>query len=88
MIKVGIDGGGDFLKVSMNILISQNKQAKHKFSYSRGAFSQAFYDSSGKKLMNLAIAEFVKETYENFKQVLELLYLESIAFTLAMGMKF
>ena len=87
MIKVGIDGGGGFLKVCMNILNSQNEQTKNYFSYSRGAFSQAFYDSGVKKLMILAIAEFVKETYESLKQILELLCLESVVFTLAVDMK-
>ena len=37
--------------------------------------------------MTLAIAEFVKETYENLKQILELLCLESVAFTLPVDMK-
>ena len=33
MIKVGIDGGGGFLIVFMNILKSRKVQARHKFSY-------------------------------------------------------
>ena len=82
MVKVGIDGGGGILKVCMNILNSQKEQMKHKISYSRGAFSQAFNDLGVKKLMILAIAEFVKEIYENLKQILGLVSLQSVAFTL------
>ena len=68
--------------------MAMNKvETKHKFSYSRSACSQAFYNSGVKKLMILVIAEFVQETYENLKQILELLCLESVAFTLAVDMK-
>ena len=45
MIKVNIDGVVGFLNFCINILNSQKEQTKHKFSYSRGAFSQAFYNS-------------------------------------------
>ena len=77
IIKVGIDRGDGFLKVCLNILNSQKEQTKHKFSYSKGACSQAFYDSGVKKLMILAILEFVNEIYENLKQTL--LCLECVA---------
>ena len=87
MIKVAIDGGGGLIKVCINILNSQKEQTKHKFSYSKDAFSQAFYDSGMKKLMIMAIVKFVKKTYEDLKQILELLCLESVALTLAVDIK-
>ena len=55
IIKVGIDGGGGFLKVCMNILNIRKEQTKKKFSYSKGACAQAFYDLDVKMKQNFLV---------------------------------
>ena len=61
--KTGMDGGGDFLKICLNMEKdgeSVPEQVKRpRFSYSEGAFASNFKDSGVKKLMILAIGEDV-----------------------------
>ena len=74
-IKIGIDGGGSFLKVCFNLekydnFTSQVNQNK-KWSYAAGAYSKKFKDSGVNKLMILGIVEEVYENYDNLKTVLD-----------------
>lgn len=76
--KIGIDGGGKFLKVCLNIerkfddFTSPEKQ-KSRSSYADGASTSAFRDSGVKKLIILAIVEDVSESYSNVKTLLNLI---------------
>jgi hypothetical protein len=68
--KVGIDGGGGFLKVCLNVeKVDENipEEKKPQFSFSEVAFSSDFKDSSVNKLIILAIVEDVYENYNNLK---------------------
>ena len=76
-VKIGIDGGGSFLKVCLNIdrendeltsLISQKK----KWSYEKQSSCDKFKYSGVFKLIILAIVEDVEESYTNVKCLLDL----------------
>ena len=72
---IGIDGGGSFLKVCLNLekydpLVNQESLNK-KWSYATGAFSKKFKDSGVNKLIVLGIVEDVCENYDNVKFILE-----------------
>ena len=97
-VKIGIDGGGSFLKVCLNIdrendeltsLISQKK----KWSYEKQSSCDKFKYSGVFKLIILAIVEDVEESYTNVKCLLDLLQLknalisENIVYSYAFDMK-
>ena len=90
--KIGIDGGGGFLKVCLNVQTFQNieegpEKKQSTFSYTEGAFAKEFKNSSVNKLMILAIVENVCENYNNLKMILELLGLDEIDSVNAFDMK-
>lgn len=89
--KTGMDGGGDFLKICLNMEKdgeSVPEQVKRpRFSYSEGAFASNFKDSGVKKLMILAIGEDVYENYTNIKVLLDLIKIDDIEYINAFDMK-
>ena len=81
-IKIGIDGGGSFLKVCINIekfdeSYKDDKQNK-KWSYAAGACSKDFKDSGVRKLMIIGIIKDAQESYGNLKVILDLIDFEAL----------
>ena len=74
-LKIGVDGGGGFLKICLNILDSgeeryvQSKRAR----YEDGVASHILKSSSVKKLIILAIVPGVAETHENMFSIWRLI---------------
>jgi hypothetical protein len=90
LAKVGIDGGGGFMKVCLNLLSvteHSSDQPGSRGSYAQGACSSIFRDSSVKKLILLAIVPEVAESYGNLETILQLLNLDGFNFALAVDMK-
>ena len=81
-IKIGIDGGGSFLKVCINIEkfdeSSKDDKQNKKWSYAAGACSKDFKDSGVRKLMIIGIIEDAQESYDNLKVILDLIDFEAL----------
>ena len=84
-IKIGIDGGGSFLKVCLNIEKYEefpNQSSQNKtWSYADGACAKKYKDSGVRKLMIVGIIEGVCESHENVKIILDLLEFEVLGNT-------
>lgn len=76
-LKIGIDGGGGFLKVCLNIIgeDSENVPPTKRRKYSEVA-RDLFKDSSVQKLLILAIAPNVTENYSNVFDIWSMLKFE------------
>ncbi len=88
--KIGIDSGGDFLKVCLNLDVvdsDNSPKKKAKFAYKEGACASEFKDSGVKKIIILAIVENVTESHGNLKIILDLLGIQNIDCVHAMDMK-
>ena len=85
MVKIGLDRGGDFLKITANIV-----QRREEDSISKAASSSsAFRDTGVKRLFLLALAPRALETWVNIQRLLQLLHLEDVGalcFTVDMKM--
>ena len=87
-IKIGIDGGGDFFKICMNIMVEDEEEITSKrMKYPEGAFSKDSKSGSVKKLIILAICQEIPENYENLKSILAIMDLDQISFISALDMK-
>jgi hypothetical protein len=67
ILKIGIDGGGGFLKICLNIQVhgpNHSKEVK-RMKFCEGVASKELKDSSVKKLFILAIVPNVEENYAN-----------------------
>ncbi|PAA89846.1 hypothetical protein BOX15_Mlig027848g1 [Macrostomum lignano] len=83
-VKIGIDGGGGSLKVVLTV----NGESEPAASpVKKLACSRQFLNSGVKKLMIIAIAPDVSETYLNVKLLLDSLNLQAISFTVACDLK-
>jgi hypothetical protein len=90
MIKVGIDGGGGFLKFCLNIIKADDDTSspdRKRSKYAEGAYHSQFVDGGVKQLLIIAIVEEVKESYENLSSIMDLLKLDRINFMSAFDMK-
>jgi len=85
-IKIGIDGGGGFMKICLNIFTDDSSNDAHP---RRKTPNEILNNSSVKKLIIIAISPDVKETYHNVKKILELLEIDLMAFeyTYALDLK-
>lgn len=75
-IKIGIDSGGDFLKVCFNVIeteraIDESKARRRR--YSDGVSPKSKKDTSVNKLIVVAITNEKKESYETVAKIWELL---------------
>lgn len=81
-IKIGIDGGGGFLKVCLNIYSCDDFECAagdgKRSCYSDGIAPKLFKNTSVKKLFILAIAPDVEENYWNVLHVWILLQLKQM----------
>ena len=82
-VKIGIDGGGSFLKFCLNRErqkdeLSSPASQKTKWSYATGACSEKFKDSRVHKLMIVGMGEEVSESHYDLKTVLDLLGLKCL----------
>jgi hypothetical protein len=84
LIKVGIDGGGGFVKVSFGIMSLETPDTSPP---SKKPLFKNFKDSGVKRQLLVAIAENVSENYDNVKQILDKLCLERMSFVLSCDMK-
>ncbi|PAA49210.1 hypothetical protein BOX15_Mlig018049g5 [Macrostomum lignano] len=90
LIKVGIDSGGGFLKFCVSIVPAQglkDQPTGSRSTYAEGACRFHFEDGGVRKLLLLAIAESVSESYDNLQQILNLLNLQGFSFCAAVDMK-
>ena len=84
-VKVGIDGGGGFFKVTINII--EKKSPLDMKSPPKKRQAKDKKDGGVKKLLIIGIAEAILETYENVKTILNLLKLDRIDFIIATDYK-
>lgn len=76
--KIGIDGGGDFLKVCVNIqkeCCESELSSFKRTGYHEGVAAKSMKDSSVKKLFIIGIVPNVQENYTNILKVWNLLQL-------------
>ena len=72
-VRVGVDGGGGFFKICVNVF----DQNEAEFSS-----SSSYLDTGVQRVQFLAIVEDIPETYTNVKIILEILKLETLDFNI------
>ena len=90
IVKIGIDGGGEFLKVCLSILAaSQNSKTEKRktLSYTDSLREESYKDGGVEKLIFLAIIEDVKESHETIKMIIDLIEMNSHPYFRAFGMR-
>ena len=91
LVKIGIDGGGGFLKVTLNIIQTTTSEEESVLGkrrrYSDGVRVNTGKDTGVKKSYILLIVPAISETYNNIKTLLDLLDLDSIHFIIASDLK-
>lgn len=86
-VRIGIDGGGGFLKICANLTKSEDDLRSPTQSPAKKKASRQCCDTGVKKLMILCLINDIPETYDNVKLLLESLLLDEIAFTVASDLK-
>ena len=77
-LKIGLDAGGEFLKVCLNVLTDEGVPARKRLRFEDGISPKKFRSTSVRKLLILAIVPGIKENYENVANVLMLLNFHDI----------
>lgn len=86
--KYGMDGGGSFFKICLNVFKDESVSSPEKKKTASSSRSAAkFKDSGVKKLLLIAVVEGVPETYSNVQMILNALNIEFIDFSLASDLK-
>ena len=70
VVRIGLDGGGGFFKVCVNVFDPEEHLYKNN----------GFSDSGVQKIQFLAIVEDIPETYSNVKLILDLLNLDELEY--------
>ena len=78
--KVGMDSGGDFLKITLNLLRDPSSADEINLNMHSASGSSEFADGGVKKLMLLAIVPGVPETHNNLKTILDLLDMKGVRY--------
>lgn len=90
-LKVGIDGGGGFLKLCLSLQSPYQTNSDvlnlNEPSYETCKIAKKFHDSGVKKLLILAIAPSCQETYNNINSLHKAIELHNIDATLAIDLK-
>ena len=80
-VKIGMDTGGDFVKVTLNMIdvlkYNENESVKRS-CYGDGISPKESKDTSVKKLLIVAIVPKVQESYENVSKILQVLDLTTL----------
>ena len=78
-MKVGVDGGGGFLKITLNIIDLEEcaETPKKRAKYSDGIEKSALKSTGVKKLIILSLAPDVAETHENMCVLWNLLRIQN-----------
>ncbi len=92
MVKLGMDGGGGFFKLTLNIIDQENtinsparKSARRLFS--SGAAAEACKDSSVKRLFIIGLIPDIPENYENMEIIFNELKIHQVKFIIATDLK-
>jgi hypothetical protein len=85
LVRIGADGGGGFLKICLNLI--DMTPPKSPTASPEAKKQSVFKDSGVKKLIVLAIMQDTQERYENIKEILGVLHLKDIDFSVAADMK-
>ena len=83
-VRVGVDGGGGFFKICVNVFDSfeaEFKSAGDSIEIGSNP-SKNYLDTGVQRIQFLAIVEDIPETYENVKTILKFLDLESLGFNI------
>ena len=91
-VKIGIDKGGCFLKVCLNIekkwdAFSSPRHKRRRANFKDGLFPNKFKSSGVKKLIPLALIQDTTESFDNLELIVNLLDLNSLEYCPAMDIK-
>ena len=86
IVRVSINGGGGSLKICVNIFDADELKVNIKNRSKRWG-SAEYIGSRVQRLQFIAIAEDVPETYQNIKQILDIIQLDSLGFHIAWDLK-
>jgi len=84
IIKLGIDGRGSFLKVSLSICEQESHTQNPTCS---SLTSKRFKDSGVKRQIIVAIGENISKNYQNVKSILNLIHREGVQLVVACDMQ-
>ena len=90
LIKLGIDGGGSFLKFNLSVISNGGNQNAKRSSASNDKSLLTVehgQETSTKHQLLVAVAENVSKTYENVKKILSLFGTIDVPFFIACDMK-
>ena len=86
--KVGVDGGGNFFKICLNIVVNEKTESDLRSPpKKKPSKSSDFKDGGVRKLLIIGIVQDIAETYGNAKIILNLLGIEKIDFVIATDYK-
>ena len=78
LFKIGLDYGGGFLKVCLNMICLNMSPPERKRVRFDDGIAHCYKDTSVNKLIILAAAQDAKETYETIKAMCDRLHLEAL----------
>ena len=89
LVKLGIDGGGSFLKISLGIIsteeVDESKSPQQKSS--RLLTNSIARDTGVKRQLIVAIVEDVPETYATVKVMMDQIHVEDVSFIISCDLK-
>lgn len=86
-IKIGVDGGGGFLKVTLSIQTYYEETVENILSSRKSNRRQTFKDSGVKKIFIIFLAPSTQENYTNISIIWESLKLNEILGTISTDLK-
>lgn len=88
MPKIGIDGGGGFLKITLTVQnIHELREKYGRQTYSEGVATKSFKDAGVKKLFLLGVVPSTQENYENVSKLWLLLRISTLKGVVATDLK-
>ena len=92
LVKLGLDGGGGFFKITINIIDKEREvksptQKSSRRLFSQGVAPETQKDSSVKKLFIIALVPDIPESYENMKVLFNELKLDRVKCVVATDLK-